>query len=170
MNLDRVPVRNMRKGPAVLDNPEDSRKYYSWGRSGSPDGSDVVMIPSDIINSDQFDKALRLGIFEIVEKQSAQISLDKQAETRAEQEQEKDQAARSVIDHNSNRSIKTTPCIAPDARGTGTCGQEVVHTEANHGAPPLCTQHTSLHSQFTQIESWENDQKVVTWKRVVLER
>lgn len=170
MNLDRVPVRNLRKGPAVLDNPDDSRKYYSWGGKGSLDGSDVVLLPADMINSSQFEKAMRLGVFEIVEKEAAQVDLDKQAESQLAQEASKDQTTRSAIDHTANRSINTTACIAPDARGTGHCDQQVVHTEANNGAPPLCTKHANLQSQYTQIESWENDEKVVTWKRVVIER
>lgn len=170
MNLDRVPVRNLRKGPAVLDNPDDSRKYYSWGGHGSLDGSDVVLLPADMIHSSQFEKAKRLGVFEILEKEVAQIDLDKQTESQLAQEANKDQATRSVIDYAANRSINTTTCIAPDARGTGNCDQQVVYTEANNGAPPLCTKHANLQSQYTQIESWENDKKVVAWKRVVLER
>lgn len=167
MNLDRVAVRNMRKGPTVLDNPEDSRKYYSWGGHGSIDGSDVVMLPSELVKSSQFEKAQRLGVFQIVKEEEARIELDLQTRTHLDKETAKEEKAKASIDHNANRSIASESCIAPDARGSGKCGQAVIVTK---DIPPLCTKHASLQSQYTQTESWENDQKVVTWTRVTIER
>lgn len=168
MKLDNtVVVRNLRTGPTVLDNPDDPRKYFSWGGRGSTDGSDVVTLPYEMTLSNQFKNAERVGVFEIVTEESAQADLDRQVQFQRDREAAKAAKDRASIDHSANRSIQSEKCIGPDARNNGTCGQPVI---ASPDAPPLCTKHRGLASQYTQTESWENEDKVIKWSRVTIER
>lgn len=169
MNLDStVVVRNLRPGPAVLDNPDDARKYYSWGGSGAPDGSDVIRIPFDVAQSHEFLNAERLGVFKIVDAASAQADLDRQVQVKKDAREAKVIDAREAIDPSGNRNINSTSCVGPDARGNSDkCGQQVI---VRPDVAPLCTKHAGLASQYTQTETWENEQKVVKWSRAVLER
>ncbi len=167
MTIDHVAVRNLRKGPTVLDNPEDSRKYYQWGGANSPDGSDILRIPSSLTTTNQFLAARNVGIFEIVPDEVAQTDYARRTEARISEEEAKRKTVKDSIDTSAARTIEADTCIGPDARGSGVCGQRVV---VNPDLPPLCTKHKSLQSQYVQEENWDNKNKVVTWHRVSLDR
>lgn len=162
-----VMVRNLRRGPTVFDNPEDSRKYFVWGGKDSPDGSDVKPIDAKIANTPEFTAAINRGIFEVIDTHTAQESLAQQLAEYEKRRNAKEEKTSEAIDRDSNRSIDSGTCLGPADRGNGNCGQIVPVSEDE---PPLCTKHKHLAPQFVSSEEWVDSRKVVSWSRVSIDR
>jgi len=72
-------VRNNLPGPAVLD--EEGHEMFQWAGLGSPDGGDVLPIPSDLAESYNFQRARMLGIIDVIEApEDIQQQLDRSRE------------------------------------------------------------------------------------------
>lgn len=163
-----VPVRNMEAGPSVFS---DTTKNIAieWERAGDPNGGDVQIVSDDILQMPSFQRALQKGIFKQEDDKSlAQLAIDQQTASFRKREEDARQAANMSIDQASNNDLIQTECIGPNNRGTGLCGNPVPIRESKRNeAPPLCSQHTNLASEFVPTESEElrDGKPVVTWSR-----
>lgn len=69
-------VRNNLPGPTVLD--EEGHEMFQWKGLGSPDGGDVLPMPSDLAESYNFQRARMLGIIDVIEApDDVQLELDR---------------------------------------------------------------------------------------------
>jgi hypothetical protein len=73
-------VRNTQPGPTVISSDPKGTHFVEWAGSGDPSGGDIQPVPEEIVNTPQFEKAKRRGIFVLVEDGSdeATVALDKQ--------------------------------------------------------------------------------------------
>lgn len=83
-------VRNNLPGPTVLD--EEGHEMFQWKGLGSPDGGDVLPMPSDLADSYNFQRARMLGIIDVIEApDDVQEQLDRSREAWQRQMERKSQ-------------------------------------------------------------------------------
>lgn len=166
-----ILVKNTQAGPSVFTDPITGVQI-EWKGTGDPDGEDIQQCPADLVNNVAFRKAIQRGVFEVVEAtDEVMAALDRQTESwRARQEADA-QASVDAIDQQANNDIVQVSCVGPGPRGTGECGNPVpVREKKKADAPPLCSQHASLSSQYIYTETDEDDPETgkakVRWQRM----
>lgn len=67
-------VRNTQPGPTVISSDPKGTHFVEWAGAGDPSGGDIQPVPEEIVNTPQFEKAKRRGIFVLVEDGSLEAS------------------------------------------------------------------------------------------------
>lgn len=93
-------VRNTQPGPTVISSDPKGTHFVEWAGLGDPSGGDIQPVAQEIIDTPQFAKALRKGIFEIVDETSdtSREALDKQVSAWNEINKTKSDAINDSID------------------------------------------------------------------------
>ena len=143
-----VMCRNMMSGPTTI--AADARRNYEilfQGR-GHPDGEDVQPIPEALLRTPQFARALRQGIFEVVEGDDHPVvvaAMAKQTDAFRRRNASQETAARESLEAPHAADIIVAMCIGPGARDGLACGEQVPVKELEQaGRPPLCDRHRQL--------------------------
>jgi hypothetical protein len=164
-------VQNKTGGPLVLATAPTG-PGVEWQGEGDPTGNDVQICPESMLDSPAFHRALQRGVLEIVNQDDnpelmAKIGL--QNEQWAQRIAATEQVAASAILVANNEDIISMPCVGPNSKSTGTCGEPVAVREKEKWAKPaLCSQHADLISQYTPTETEESGRRVTLWTRVVI--
>lgn len=101
-----VPVQNHKTGPTVLTRGKDEE--WIFGGAGSPDGSDYQQLPDDINSDANFLRMCRKGILGIASEDEAQVHLELQASTWAEQQTASVDAAMATVTNEVDRDLVAT--------------------------------------------------------------
>jgi hypothetical protein len=148
-------VRNLQAGPTVFSD-KTSDTAIEWAGRGDPSGDDIQQVPEALLKDNiSFLRSIRRGVLEIVEPdEETRALLDRQVDSWKAREAAGDQAAKEAIDPAANNDIITVPCIGPNSRGNGDCGEPVTVREKTKDAnPPLCQQHEMLAGSFALTQT-----------------
>lgn len=72
VNTKTLFVRNTQPGPTVFDTPDFPA--LRWAGAGDPGGEDVLPVSASILDDSQFQRCAFLGVFEIIEADTASKS------------------------------------------------------------------------------------------------
>jgi len=149
-----VLVQNTQAGPAVLSDGTN-KLALEWQGKGDPSGGDVQYVPDDVVDMVQFVKAVRQGIFVVVEaSDEVKAKLDIQSQQFAKRQAAQDEAAKASIEHTANNDFVSFPCVGPADRGAGTCDRPVpVREKTKDDSPILCDRHQSLAGEYVQVDT-----------------
>jgi hypothetical protein len=146
-------VRNTTSGPLVFSVPKDGIAL-EWQAMGDATGEDYQQVPDELVNNVAFLKNIQRGTLVIEEAPEAlQEMIDKQTASFDARTTKAAEAAASAIDQKADNDLITLPCIGPNQRGSGECGQPVpVKERTKWEHPPLCDRHKSLAPQYVMTE------------------
>jgi len=166
-------VRNALKGPTVISSDPKGTHTVEWAGAGDPMGGDVQPVPAEIVDTVPFHRAIQRGILvveNLEDHPELQATLDRQNAAWKAQAAAAAEQATEAIDQEANNDIVTVPCIGPDTKGTGKCGNDVpVRDQQKDEKPPLCTTHADLASQYVAEELGVVDGKTQKgWARVTM--
>jgi len=148
-----VAVRNLKTGPTVFSILEGDLKgtQIEWKGKGDPAGEDIQEIPDILLEDIRFRRAMQRGILEQVTREEAAQAILQQGESARSQQEEWAATAAGSIDQQANNDMVTLSCIGPNGRGSGLCGAPVAVREIRQDeAPPLCSPHAHLATEFVQ--------------------
>lgn len=147
-------VRNMAEGPTVFS---DLSKNIAieWQGAGNPDGEDLQQVPDSLAEDVNFLKTIQRGVLVIEEAPDALMeAIAKQTAAYERRSSVATANAKDAIDQQAHNDIITVPCIGPNNRGTGECGEPVpVREKTKNDHPPLCERHKPLASSFVMEET-----------------
>lgn len=103
-------VRNTQPGPTVFDEPD--HPGLRWAGAGDPNGEDVLPVSASILDSSQFQRCHFLGIFEIIEADSASRS---RMDQHAKAWQRQTQRMREITGRDLGQPDAETGTVAQDA-------------------------------------------------------
>lgn len=171
MPVGAIVARNRMDGVTVLASDVKGSHSVEWAALGDPNGDDIQFIPSEVLDSVAFRRALSRGIVEIMESESDPDVVNALSRQVAAFKRRQDGAKEDVavtIEKPTNRDSVSAFCVGPDSRGTGKCGQAVAIPEKKlKDEPPLCTQHKHLTAQFVpEVVAGAEDE--VKWVHVTL--
>lgn len=154
-----VYARNMMNGVTVMSSDPKSTQFVQWEAKGDPNGGDVQAISAELMRMPAFAQAVRKGILAVVEA-DAHTSLDdpdasldeilgRQRDAWNSRQEAANEDIRATIETTTNNDLVTLPCVGPSTRGSQNCGEDVLVRElAKYDAPPLCSRHIGLASEF----------------------
>lgn len=167
-------VRNLMGGPTVLTPDPSSQEFIRWEGAGDPEGGDVQLVSETAAASVPFARAVARQILSV---ESEASSTPEAVAAHLAHQHNAAQAARAtaeaavaeVVVREADKDLLGVPCVGPDTRGTGACGElvSVPHTDRNI-RPPLCTRHKPLAAQFVPEDAVEGEKTTTRWTRVVL--
>lgn len=163
-------TRNLRSNVIVLSSDPKGTDVIEWQPAGDPNGGDVQVIPDSILLLPAFTRLIARGLVAIEEADDeTKAALGKQTAAFERRMNGAAQQAAEVIDREENKDILSIPCIGPDSRGTGTCGDPVpVREKTKDDTPALCSTHTPLAGQYVQHEEQVGTKVEKKWSRVVV--
>lgn len=148
-------VRNLQPGPTVFaDKASDTS--IEWAGRDDPSGDDLQQVPEALLKDNiQFLRAVQRGVFEVVDpSEDTKALLDRQVNAWKERQSADTAQAQASIDPAANNDIISVPCVGPNSRGNGDCGEPVtVREKQSADRPPLCPMHESLASSFAMIQT-----------------
>lgn len=148
LDTSTVMCQNQMTGPTVI--AADAKRNYEiiFQGKGHPDGEDVQAIPEYLLRTPQFQKALRQGIFKVIEGDDHPIvvaAMRRQTDAFQKRMAADNLAAREVLDEAADNDIVIVTCIGPGSREGAVCGEQVpVKDKDQAGRPPLCDRHQHL--------------------------
>lgn len=148
LDQSTIMVQNMMEGLTVI--AADAKRNYEiifQGRD-DPNGEDIQEIPEGLLNTPQFLRALRQGIFEVKEgadHPAVVKALARQSDAFKRRMQADTLAAREVLDAPSDNDLLVVVCIGPGSREENSCGEQVpIRSKDMAANPPLCSRHAHL--------------------------
>lgn len=164
-----VLVKNVEPGPSVFTDPV-TKVQVEWQGAGDTNGEDVQQVPDELINNVSFLKAIQRGVFEVVEAtDEIKAKLEQQTSSWKNRQEEAEKASVDAIDQQANNDLVTVPCIGPNQRGAGECGEPVpVREKTKDEKPPLCSRHQGLAPQYvvTETDQFVDGKPVSKWQRM----
>lgn len=168
----QVAARNTRKQVVVLSSDAKGSEFVEWQAAEDPNGMDVQIVPETIASSVPFIRLVQKGIIEIENPEDnpgLTEAIDRQRAAFERRTSGAAAQAASAIEKTADNDILSVPCIGPDSRGQGKCGEPVnVRSKTKDEKPPLCNQHLGLASQYVPDERQEGTTSVKTWVRFTM--
>lgn len=161
-------TRNTLKNVVVLASDPKGTIQIEWQPAGDPNGGDMQIIPDEIVSLPQFTRLVLRGAI-VVESADADVSEILERQQAAFDSRMSGAAAKAEesIDREEQKDLLQVPCIGPDARGIGECGNPVpVREKTKDDVPALCSTHSGLAGQYVQHEVQDGTQVVKKWSRV----
>lgn len=147
-----------------VDGAEEESEF---GPAGSPNGSDVMELPSVYLKNAQFRKQLKLGIFKIVDADDPNVvsAFENQQKAWEAQQQAKAESDK-YIDAQQPRAFSGVQCLAQEGRNQ--CSEFAIYAQNTRERPPLCQKHSHLSGQFTPEETgtFTDGKPDIRWNRV----
>jgi hypothetical protein len=146
--MTTVMCQNQMAGPTVI--AADAKRNYEviFGPKDDPQGEDVQPIPRYLLATPQFTKALRQGIFRVIEGEDdpvVQQALSRQTTSFRDRMKADELRARESIDQVSDEDLLVVTCIGPGSREGQICEEQIPVRAKDQGSrPPLCDRHQHL--------------------------
>lgn len=171
-----VVARNLQDSITVLASDIKGTHSVEWAAAGDPSGDDIQYIPEEVHESVAFKRALARGVVELMPDASDPAvveALDKQVAAFKRRQQGAREAAAKAIDRPLSHDHISVPCVGPDNRDHGACGEPVAMPEKSlNNTPPLCSKHQSLANMYVPEDEMRTEgDKVIRetrWIRVNL--
>ena len=174
--MTAILTRNLCDGPTVLSPNPGSADYLVWQGAGDPDEGDVQLVPTEVVASVPFQRAVARQLLEVVTVPGQDApAMDPAIKAHLERQQALAEAAdqrrqadlEAKMDRAADRDIVGLACIAPGPRGHGTCGEltSVTSTKKDK-VPPLCGRHTKLALQYVAEVVADGDTSTTNWVRM----
>lgn len=135
-------VRNRKPGPTIFTD-KANEVYIEWEGYGSPTGGDVQEIPESVLKSPSFASSVRKGVFEVLDPESAEVvdAINRQTQVHGI-------APEAIVETEGDNDIVMAKCLA--------CGVDVAQrVSERHRVPSLCTEHSSLVTEFIPTPTGE---------------
>jgi hypothetical protein len=175
MPVGSVVARNFMDGVTILSSDVKGTVSVEFGAMNDPEGNDMQYIPSEIVASPAFQRALARGVVGLVEDDSdpdVVDALSKQVAAFQRRQKGAQEQIQATIERPTSRDSVSVFCVGPDSRGTGTCGEPIAVPEGKlDQEPPLCSRHKALAFQYVpehKIVQGETGKPQVIWNRVTL--
>lgn len=169
-----VLVRNLRSNPTTITPDPGSPDYIVFAAAGDPEGGDIQLVNEAAAGTAVFQRAVARNIL-VVEGQDYPVDpvvadhLRRQNELAEARAAKAAEAVAGSILKEADNDLLGTPCIGPDSRGAGMCGDLVSLPSKDKGTvPPLCERHRSLAGEYVSTEVADGDKVVTKWSRPVL--
>ena len=173
MQFDQqVIAQNETDAVIVLSSDPKGSEQVEWKAKDDPNGEDVQVIPEVIAKSPAFAKLINKGIVTLLQAPEAyQEAIDKQRASFDARMKGAQAKAEASISEEAKNDMISVPCIGPDSRGAGQCGNLVpVREKVKDEQPPLCPSHVAMKAQFLVEEVQEPGSTTITkkWIRATL--
>lgn len=169
-----VLVKNTEVGPLVFSDVK-ANISLEWAGAGDPNGEDLQQVPDEMVTQNtQFIKLVNRGLLVIEEAPEAvREAMERQQSSYEARRNAESTKASASIDQQANNDLITKPCVGPNNRGQGECGEFVpVREKDSDEKPPLCPRHQNLAGQFilTETDDFNNEtgKAVKKWERMGL--
>jgi hypothetical protein len=167
-----VVAKNLMDGVTILSSDVKGTVAVEFGAMNDPNGDDIQYIPTEILNSPAFKRALARGVLGLIEDDSdpdVLEALGKQVAAFQKRQRGAEDQVTATIDRQVSNDQISMFCVGPDSRGTGTCGEGVpVKESLKDSAPPLCGRHRGLAPQYVPEHRTEGESTRVIWNRVTM--
>lgn len=166
---DQVIARNTLKQHVVLSSDAKGTDFIEWHAAGDPSGNDVQYVSPEIARGAAFRRLVNKGIVEISEDENSPEvvqAFTAQAAAWHNRGAAASAAAQATIEHVQQNDTIALPCVGPDSRNIGTCGEPVpVKEKTKNDRPPLCTQHAHLAPQYIPEQTQVGTEITTVWIR-----
>lgn len=160
-------VRNRQGGPTVIEDRQIDA-VITWAGHGSPDGEDIQEVPEGLLKNAGFGRALRKGIFEIIEDADAQQLHER---NQARNYAAKIEAEQAVVDSALEASSRDNDLIPVKCMISG---EELMMREGDlREHPPLADRFRDREGEFVSRETGELDatgKSKVAWTHVIIDK
>lgn len=143
-----VMCQNMMAGPTII--AADAKRNYEVIFQGhdDPNGEDVQPIPEYLLRTPQFAKAIRQGIFRVIEGEDnpiVQAAMSKQNDSFRKRMASDELKARESMDAKAENDMIVVTCIGPGSREGLVCEEQIpIRANEQGSKPPLCDRHQHL--------------------------
>ena len=171
MPVGTVVARNQMDGITVLASDVKGTHSVEWGAKGDPAGDDFQFVPTDVVESVAFQRALARGVVSLVDGETdpeVANALSRQVDAFKRRQEGAKEDVEVTIEKPTSRDTVSTFCVGPDTRDTGKCGEAVAIAEKKlKDTPPLCPKHKHLAAQYVP-EAVKGSEDRTEWVRVTL--
>lgn len=169
---ESITVRNTRDTISVFVMRVDGANEISeFGPLGNEEGKDIMELPSRYLKNADFRKAIRAGVYEIIEADNPAVVEAYQAQQRSSLAKLESQQENSsmVLAQSEVLAFSGVQCIEQEGRLQ--CSKFAIRSN-NSERPPLCSEHAYLSSQYVSEETGKFDKgkPVMHWTKVLLGR
>lgn len=154
---DNYLVRNNHRGPAtfVHGHPQNGDLLH-WQGKGDPNEGDILPVSGKILMSFSFQKALRKGLFSVVQEGESFGGDDTLPVSWDEQQSAHFDEVMVGLDDDVKNELQQILCRGPGEDSKTLCGATIfVRTNNIAERPPLCDIHAEKFSQFFVFEDGE---------------
>lgn len=143
-----VMCQNMMAGPTVI--AADAKRNYEviFQGQNDPNGEDIQPIPEYLLRTPAFKRAIRQGIFRVIEGEDnpiVQAAMSKQSDSFHKRIASDELKARESMDSKSANDMIVVTCIGPGTREGLVCDEQIpVRANEQGSRPPLCDRHQHL--------------------------
>lgn len=167
---EQVIAQNTKTQVVVLSSDPKGSEYVEWQPAGDPSGGDIQIIPESVARSAAFTKLVSRGIVTLVSAGDDYLAaMDKQRAAFEARNSGAAAKAQEAIVPEEHKDLLSIPCIGPNDRGTGVCGNPVpVREKTKDETPALCPTHQHLAAQYIAHQEQEGTKIVTKWTRATV--